>query len=321
MALASCLAAPSKGWPSCTWRTSQRRAPGPAHSTLPCVVACGSAIAAVWQRTHQKHQRFFSARASEPRAGHLVLQKDCEVTKSRFCRGWSISQLREGYRYCADDILCAYLAWQADPKAQRLLDLGSGIGSIGLAWLAQQPRGAKCTMLEAQEVSVQLCRQTLEALQVKAVDLRHGDLRDPSTLQTLGTNFDLVTANPPYFTSTSGNLPKNSQKAYCRHELRGGVSEFCSAAAQLLSPNGSFCMVHASPRLTDVLTALERYHFTIQRRVDIFFRGNYKSVAVVCSPKSASNGQQEAAAERLQVIEEDGSWSPGYLEICELMGL
>lgn len=243
------------------------------------------------------------------------------MTKSRFCRGWSISQLREGYRYCADDILCAYLAWQADPKAQRLLDLGSGIGSIGLAWLAQQPRGAKCTMLEAQEVSVQLCRQTLEALQVKAVDLRHGDLRDPSTLQTLGTNFDLVTANPPYFTSTSGNLPKNSQKAYCRHELRGGVSEFCSAAAQLLSPNGSFCMVHASPRLTDVLTALERYHFTIQRRVDIFFRGNYKSVAVVCSPKSASNGQQEAAAERLQVIEEDGSWSPGYLEICELMGL
>ena len=31
-------------------------------------------------------------------------------------------QLLQGYRYCADDILCAYLACQAEPDAKRMLD-------------------------------------------------------------------------------------------------------------------------------------------------------------------------------------------------------
>lgn len=94
-----------------------------------------------------------------------------------------------------------------------------------------------------------LCRRTLEALEAQGqqlstppgwqvdVDLRHGDLRDQTTLQVglsggawpwrqaLGKDFDLVTANPPYLAVNSGNLPSNSQKAYCRHELRGGCLE------------------------------------------------------------------------------------------------
>eukprot|EP00434_Breviolum_minutum_P035828 symbB.v1.2.031728.t2/scaffold3716.1/size51514/2 len=345
--------------------------------------------------------------------------EDLDITKSRFCHGWSIAQLRKGYRYCADDILCAYLACQAEPDAKRMLDLGSGIGSIGkkvsqgwlatiivkmcaiitcawadvdlneapltlkdyaallglddnqalarmpqgktkqtdvfarlvsmvyfsargregsalssrrpvaaaiflccpcrLAWLAQQPTGASCTMLEAQEISVELCRQTLRSCEINAVDLRHGDLRDDQLLKSLG-NFDVVTANPPYLPQRSGNLPDNSQKAHCRHELRGGISEFCSAAAQLISPHGSFCMIHAAPRLPDVLTALRRYDFKIRRRVEIFFRGNYKSVAVVCSPAALADSSKEVV-ETLHIIEEDGSWSPGYLEICAKMGL
>jgi len=50
------------------------------------------------------------------------------------------------------------------------LDLGSGIGSIGLAWLAQRGAGARCTLLEAQEVSVALCQRTLSSQQAPGED-------------------------------------------------------------------------------------------------------------------------------------------------------
>ncbi|CAJ1438254.1 unnamed protein product [Effrenium voratum] len=250
-----------------------------------------------------------------------IAGEDLNVTESRFCHGWSISQLREGYRYCADDILCAYLACKAAPEAKRMLDLGSGIGTIGLvSFPSHSPQ-------QAQEVSVALCRRTLRQCQVEdVVDLRHGDLRDQSVLhvrrrektKALGKNFDVVTANPPYFTSTCGNLPKNQQKAHCRHELRGGVLQFCSAAAHTMAPGASFCLIHATPRMSDVLAALERCRFAIRRRVDVLWRGNCKSVALVCS---LGEPKGQPAAETLQVQEPDGRWSPAYLDICAEMGL
>ena len=36
-----------------------------------------------------------------------------------------------------------------------------------------------------------------------------------------------------------------------------------------------------------------RYDFKIRRRVEIFFRGNYKSVAVVCSPAALADSSKE----------------------------
>ncbi|OLP88931.1 tRNA1(Val) (adenine(37)-N6)-methyltransferase [Symbiodinium microadriaticum] len=226
---------------------------------------------------------------------------------------------KKGYRYCADDILCAHYALKAAPNAHSLLDLGSGIGTIGLAWLAQQPRGtAKVTMLEAQDVSVSLCRRTLRMCQVQdEVELRHADLRDQDS-SSLG-KFDVVTANPPYLSRNAGNLPDNSQKAYCRHELRGGVAEFCAVAKDAMAPGAVFCMVLTTDAsLPDVLQALQQYSFAVQRRVDVLFRGNLKSVAVVCS---LERGCTRPAVDTLNVQEEDGTWSSDYISICAEMGL
>ena len=79
-----------------------------------------------------------------------------------------------------------------------------------------------------------------------------------------------------------------------------------------------------------MLDALAATRLTVRRRVDIFFRGRCKSVAVVATRASRPS---PVAPEALRVIEEDGSWrggarrwgagprSPGYLEICSKMGL
>ena len=46
-----------------------------------------------------------------------------------------IAQLKEGHRFSNDDAFCGFFAAEAAPDARRLLDLGSGVGSVGLITL------------------------------------------------------------------------------------------------------------------------------------------------------------------------------------------
>jgi len=258
-----------------------------------------------------------------------------KVTLSRLCRGWSISQLAGGYRYCGDDVICAHLAHKFAPGAKRMLDLGSGVGTIGLIWLAQQPRPfseGQCSMLEAQAVSAALCRETLKRNGLEeAVQLHHGDLRDPASLLALGGGFDVVTANPPYMSDRIGALPQHTQRRHCRHEIRGGISEFVGAAASFMAPHGRFCIIHAAPRETEVCEALAASNFRALRRVDVLFRGLKKSVAFVCDAPAGDPGtappgisrcdEQHVEVQTLEVQMPDGAWHPEYIAMCESLGL
>ena len=48
---------------------------------------------------------------------------------------WQIAQLKEGHRFSNDDAFCGFFAAESAPDARRLLDLGSGVGSVGLITL------------------------------------------------------------------------------------------------------------------------------------------------------------------------------------------
>src|SRR3954447_18690647 len=70
-----------------------------------------------------------------------------------------IFQLKKGHRYSTDDVLTAWYGTSWCPSASTALDLGSGIGSVGMtaAWRLQ---GARLVTVEAQEVSVALARKS-----------------------------------------------------------------------------------------------------------------------------------------------------------------
>src|SRR5262245_9335137 len=64
-------------------------------------------------------------------------------------------QLRDGHRFSTDDVLTAWYGTTWAPTASSVLDLGSGIGSVGMiaAWRLS---GARFVTIEAQDDSVRL---------------------------------------------------------------------------------------------------------------------------------------------------------------------
>jgi tRNA1(Val) A37 N6-methylase TrmN6 len=170
---------------------------------------------------------------------HATLEAELgeRVSIDALTGGWKIAQRVAGHRHSADDVLTAAYALRHAPTATRALDLGTGIGTVGLLVLWGLGPDATIAGVEAQAVSYRLLRANLagNALEDR-VAVRHGDLRELD----LGERFALVTGSPPYFPVGTGVIPADAQKAHARFELRGDVADYARAAARHLAPDGVF---------------------------------------------------------------------------------
>lgn len=158
------------------------------------------------------------------------------------CGHYRIFQLKKGHRFSTDDVLTAWYGTSWCPSAQTALDLGSGIGSVGMlaAWRLQ---GVRFVTVEAQEISVRLARKSarLNGLESR-YEIREGDFRDPQLLHP-DEKFDLVLGSPPYFPLDAGILGDHPQKIACRFEVRGTIADYCSVASQHLNWGGLFACI------------------------------------------------------------------------------
>ena len=155
---------------------------------------------------------------------------------------YRIFQLSEGHRFSTDDVLAAWYGTCACPSARRVLDLGSGVGTVGMiaAWRLQ---GARFVTIEAQDESVRLAKKSAQWNGiVDRYEIRLGDFRNAGIFHE-EESFDLVLGSPPYFPAGSGPEAEHPQKVACRFEMRGDISGYCESAAQHLAPGGIFACV------------------------------------------------------------------------------
>lgn len=236
------------------------------------------------------------------------------VTLDQIVGSWHIYQLRRGHRFSTDDLLVAWAAMVAQPGARRLLDMGAGIGSVGLMTLYAMPPDAHLTMVEVQQASHTLARATVRHNRLsRRITPLHGDLRQyrPEPPQA----FDLVTGSPPYTPTHRGITSPHPQRAGARMELRGDVFDYCRAAAHALAPEGRFCLCHAAgdPRPAQ---AIQEAGLTLLRRQDVVFRrGSPPTIALYTC---GWQGERDDAPP-LVVRETDGRWSTDYLALRQTM--
>jgi tRNA1(Val) A37 N6-methylase TrmN6 len=151
-------------------------------------------------------------------------------------------QLAKGHRFSTDDVLTAWYGASSHPSARSVLDLGSGIGAVGMiaAWCLP---AARFVTIEAQEESVRLSQNSARWNGLEGrYDIRHGDFRDNGILHD-GETFDLILGSPPYFPLGTGSEGDHPQKIACRFEVRGTIADYCAAAAPRLNPGGTFACV------------------------------------------------------------------------------
>jgi tRNA1Val (adenine37-N6)-methyltransferase len=151
-------------------------------------------------------------------------------------------QLASGHRFSTDDVLTAWYGTSWCPAARRVLDLGSGIGTVGMIAAWRLP-GARLVTVEAQAESVRLARKSAAWNGLtERYEIRTGDFRETGVLG-LEETFDLVLGSPPYFPPGSGVESEHPQKLACRFELRGTVADYCETAAWHLAAGGVFACV------------------------------------------------------------------------------
>jgi tRNA1Val (adenine37-N6)-methyltransferase len=151
-------------------------------------------------------------------------------------------QLANGHRFSTDDVLTAWYGTSWCPTARTVLDLGSGIGTVGMIAAWRLP-GARFITIEAQEESVRLARKSAawNGLEERYA-IRRGDFRDSEVLRA-EEKFDLVFGSPPYFPIGSGIEGDHPQKVACRFEMRGNIADYCAVAARHMERAGWFACV------------------------------------------------------------------------------
>ena len=184
-----------------------------------------------------------------------------------------IFQLRDGHRFSTDDILTAWYGTTWCPSARNALDLGSGLGSVGMICAWRLP-GAKFVTIEAQNDSVALARKSARHNGLEnRYEIRAGDFRDGKILRA-DEKFDLVTGSPPYFAPGAGIESGHPQKLACRFELRGTIADYCTTAARHLAAGGFFACVfpHEPAQLARVEAAAKNSGLAIVRKRPVVFR-------------------------------------------------
>jgi tRNA1Val (adenine37-N6)-methyltransferase len=183
--------------------------------------------------------------------------REAKVTKDALFEGrltvWQPAH-GTGYRTNVDAILLATFA--AAGKARTAVDLGAGVGAVGLTLLSSDAAG-RVTFVEKDAAVADLCRRNLKANHFEdRGDVRVVDLEEP--LETTAPDVlhaaQLVVANPPYVTPARDGRRSERTSSGRMAGRRGSLAPFVRAAAAALGRRGRACFVYPAHALLELTT-------------------------------------------------------------------
>ncbi len=194
------------------------------------------------------------------------------------------------------------------PKNARVLDLGSGCGTLGLLLCSKDP-GCHVTGIELTEpahaMAVENIRRNGLAARMESIC---GDLRSVSERFSPG-QFDLCISNPPYFSRG----PASRKTPLARREDACTPDDLMKAAGWALKYGGDFFLVHKAERLGNLITAGASRQLEAKRLCLLRHRAASPiNLVLLQFRKGAKPG---LIWEEIILHNADGSPTPQYLEI------
>ena len=146
------------------------------------------------------------------------------------------------------------------PKNAKVLDLGSGCGSLGLLLTAKDP-SCQVTGIEITEQAHRAALSNIEKNHLEdRMESLCRDLRQVPSFLSPGS-YSAVLSNPPYFTAG----PASQKLKDARREDLCSVKDLFSAAAWALKFGGDFFLVHRPERLGELIGTGSRLGFECKR--------------------------------------------------------
>ncbi len=170
-----------------------------------------------------------------------------------------ILQPKDGYRAGIDAVLLAAAAPVRVSRKERVLDVGAGVGVVGLAVARRAPR-ADVTLVERESLLADLARGNIERnglgarVRVVQADVSRR-LDELPELRPDAESFDHVLANPPYNQQGAGTVSVEALKATANVMPGGNLARWARFMAAMARPGGSATMIHRADTIGEVLSA------------------------------------------------------------------
>ena len=133
------------------------------------------------------------------------------------------------------------------PKSAKVLDLGSGCGTLGLLLCADDEKCCVTGMELNEKAHAEALKNIARNGLTSRLESICADIRDiPSTVKA--GSFTTCVSNPPYFTSG----PKSSKTPLARREDNCSLEDLFTAATWALRYGGDFFLVHRPERLAEI---------------------------------------------------------------------
>ena len=185
----------------------------------------------------------------------VLVEAEERVTEDSLLDGRLILlQPKDGFRASIDPILLA--ASVPVKSGDRVLDVGTGSGAAALSLLAREP-WAWVTGLDIQANLIALANRSATRNQmVERATFVVGDLTSNQLQNRLGIH-DHVMSNPPFFESSSGQVPKNKSRALATVESTADLRSWIDFMVSALRDGGTITLIHRAERENEIIDLLQ----------------------------------------------------------------
>lgn len=196
-------------------------------------------------------------------------------------------------------------------KAARVLDLGSGCGTLGLLLCAKDP----CCSVTGIELDENAHRMALHNAVQNGISDRLssicGDIAAFSDFLAPG-RFSVCVSNPPYFTAG----PHSTTHPLARREDRCNLNDLFHAASWSLKYGGDFYLVHRPERLAEICAVASKYQLEPKRLCLVRHREGDEVALILLQCRKG--GKPGLIWEELTLHNADGTPTDAYRQLYHL---
>ena len=233
------------------------------------------------------------------------LQQDGETINEFFHGRLRVLQKEKVYRFSIDSLLLADFVTLK--RGDRVVDLGTGSGIIALILALRFP----ATIIAEVEIQKELADMAERSVAlnglVDRVTVYTGDVKKIRNLLE-SQSFDVAVFNPPYRKLNSGRVNPNGERAIARHEVKGTIDNFLSAARYLLKDGGRVYLVYPATRSVQLIARMRKNEIE-PKRLRIVHSNETSGGVFVLAEGVKGAGEEAQILPPLFIYREDGCYT------------